>query len=106
MCRKNFGHKIWYNKVNKRKETRQCNKEMCKIIEFKKDTDTELTEYEKQVLKELEAEEMETTPAMQKVEDKYRENDLRIANGLEAKYDPADLFAEMLQAATDEANEN
>ena len=78
---------------------------MGKIIEFYNDDDTQLTEYEIQILKEAENTPDVTGKHSDAVLAKIKQDELRISNGLEPKYDMKTLVAESLIAAVLDAEE-
>ncbi len=76
---------------------------MAEIINF--NNDTELTEEEIEVLKAAENTQPLTGKYLDQVNAKMMQDELRIKNGMEPKYDARDLFAESLQAVIMDTDE-
>ncbi len=78
---------------------------MGKIINFQDNNDTELTEYEKQILIQAQEEGPVTGKHLDIANAKINQEELRIRNGLEPKNDMLDLIADSLRAAAMDGEE-
>ena len=71
---------------------------MAKIINFNVE-DTELTEYERQVLQEIQQEKREHGEHEADAFAAWHREQLRIKNGCDSKKDMVELFADMIRGA-------
>ncbi|ADL36222.1 hypothetical protein bpr_II285 (plasmid) [Butyrivibrio proteoclasticus B316] len=77
---------------------------MSKIVDFntRNTEDLELTEYEKQVMREIADDDRELGAHSLDVLRRQNRDEIRVKNGLDRKEAPAALFREAIQAAYEE----